>query len=399
MHRKSLLALACLLALTGAARAQIGLPGLPDIGRVTQGLPNVAENVPDVRVLAQARRLQIRDLLRAHRDVLEADASGEPIIRRQVLAVAPSPAALAAAQAAGLEVVRSDDIEGLGAMVTLRAPPGMSTRRALQRLRRADPNGIYDFDHVHLQSGAAAQSGGSDARRSARAATSVRIGLIDSGVDAEPLHGALAEQRGFAGVAAVPGAHAQTMAVLLAEGGDTRLYVADIYGGAPTGGAASTLARALTWLAQENTPVINISLVGPRNQVVAAVIAQLVRRGFLIVAAVGNDGPAAPPLYPAAYPGVVGVTGVDARERVLVEAGRGPQVDFAALGIVAGAPAQRGTSFATPIVARALASGLAAPAPAAAAQAQDRVRASARDLGARGRDETYGDGLVIGPLR
>ncbi|WP_373289620.1 hypothetical protein [Sphingopyxis bauzanensis] len=34
---------------------------------------------------------------------------------------------------------------------------------------------------------------------------------------------------------------------------------------------------------------------------------------MLIVAAVGNDGPAAPPAYPACYRGVLAVTGVDAR--------------------------------------------------------------------------------------
>ena len=59
---------------------------------------------------------------------------------------------------------------------------------------------------------------------------------------------------------------------------------------------------------------------------------EVVARGCLVVAAVGNDGPAARPLYPAAWPGVVGVTGVDARGRVLAEAERGVQVKFAAPG-------------------------------------------------------------------
>ena len=45
------------------------------------------------------------------------------------------------------------------------------------------------------------------------------------------------------------------------------------------------------------------------------VVRLVIARGYLIVAAVGNDGPAAPPLYPASYPDVVGVTAVDARER------------------------------------------------------------------------------------
>src|SRR5207248_11432234 len=105
------------------------------------------------------------------------------------------------------------------------------------------------------------------------------------------------------------------------------------------------------------TPVINISLVGPPNAVLAAAVKAAIGRGLLLVAPVGNDGPAAPPLYPAAYPGVVAVTGVDGRRRVLPEAGRAGHVDFAAPGEVsAAAPGggyanARGTSFAAPIVA------------------------------------------------
>jgi subtilisin family serine protease len=110
---------------------------------------------------------------------------------------------------------------------------------------------------------------------------------------------------------------------------------------------------------------------------------------------VGNDGPAAPPLYPSAYPGVVGVTGVDARDRVLVEAGRGAQVDFAAPGVfeIDGRRA-RGTSYAAPVVAGVLAARLSAPGGREAARALAALQQDARDLGARGRDDVYGYGLV-----
>src|SRR3546814_17507179 len=76
-------------------------------------------------------------------------------------------------------------------------------------------------------------------------------------------------------------------------------------------------------MAARQVAVVNISLVGPPNLLVRTAVTTLGRRGQLIVAAVGNDGPAAAPLYPAAYPGVIAVTGVDARHRVLMEAGRG----------------------------------------------------------------------------
>ena len=91
------------------------------------------------------------------------------------------------------------------------------------------------------------------------------------------------------------------------------LYAADVYCGAPTGGAVDAVAAAFGWLAREQVAVINVSLVGPRNALLERVVASLVKRGHVIVAAVGNEGPAAPPLYPAAYDGVVGVTAVDAR--------------------------------------------------------------------------------------
>jgi subtilisin family serine protease len=110
----------------------------------------------------------------------------------------------------------------------------------------------------------------------------------------------------------------------------------------------------------------------------------------IVVAAVGNEGPAAPPLYPAAYEGVVGVTGVGARNQALPEAARGPHVDFAAPGAdmaAAGAgggwTSVRGTSFAAPIVAGLLAT-----------RGEAVLSEQAADLGARGRDPVYGSGLV-----
>jgi subtilisin family serine protease len=119
------------------------------------------------------------------------------------------------------------------------------------------------------------------------------------------------------------------------------------------------------------------------------------------VAAVGNDGPAAPPLYPAAYPDVVGVTAVDGHRRVLIEAERGPQVMFAALGadlqaagIGRGYVAVRGTSFAAPAVAALLAPMVPAPDRSASLGAIDVLAKRAIDLGPPGRDLTYGFGLV-----
>src|SRR3546814_2197624 len=95
---------------------------------------------------------------------------------------------------------------------------------------------------------------------------------------------------------------------------------------------AGAIARALGWLVQRGAAVTTISLVGPDNKLLATAVSRAQQRGMLIVAAVGNDGPAAPPAYPASYKGVFAVTGVDSRNRALPEAGRALHIDFAAPG-------------------------------------------------------------------
>ena len=173
------------------------------------------------------------------------------------------------------------------------------------------------------------------------------------------------------------------------------ILVADVYGRDPKGGNAVAIARALGFLAARRVKVVSMSLVGPPNPLVAKAIGRVLARGIPVIAAVGNDGPAAPPAYPASYKGVIAVTGVDRRNRPLIEAGRALHLDFAAPGadMVAAAPGGglrpvRGTSYAVPFVAGRLAR---ASLPAVAAEA--------RDLGPKGPDRSYGRGLVCGDCR
>jgi cysteine synthase len=398
---KPLAVLLIWLALASSAFAQlpgVELPSLPPV----QELPDrLGDETQTLRDRLDLRRLRIEERLRLAPRELERGPRGELIVRAEVLAWSPTPAALNAARSAGFTIVREDALEELGArIVVLRAPHNMSTARALRRLRGLDPDGAYDFNHIYVESG---ETTPPPLRPPLPLPAPRRVGLIDGGLDsAHPtFRGVSIQQRGFIG-AARPSAHAAATGSLLIGGaGAGTLYVADVYCGAPTGGSASTVARALAWMAAEDVGVINVSLVGPANRTLQAAVLALQRRGHVIVAAVGNDGPAARPLYPAAYDGVVGVTAVDRRRRVLLEAGRGAHVDFAALGSDVSAASTgggfvsvRGTSFAAPLVARLLAERLDRSDRAEAERAIALLAQSALDLGPRGRDNIYGAGLL-----
>jgi minor extracellular protease Epr len=116
---------------------------------------------------------------------------------------------------------------------------------------------------------------------------------------------------------------------------------------------------------------------------------------------VGNEGPQAPPQYPAAYDDVVGVTAVDSKYRVYLYANQGNYVDFAAPGVettVANAAGAKetvsGTSYAAPIVTVAFARLVNRPDKALVDAAMRTLAGQAQDLGAPGRDPIFGHGLI-----
>jgi subtilisin family serine protease len=329
------------------------------------------------------------------------------VVRGEVLAIAPTPASLAIAAKAGFTVIRETRLASLDLdLVSMSPPKGVSAREGLSRLRALDPSGQYDLDHIYTGAGEAGGGANPPAppEGAATPAPGARVGLLDTGIDRDhpAFRASSVEQKGFAPGGVRPGAHGTAVASLMigkarrfrGAAPGAALLVGDVYGDGPTGGSAYAIAGGLAWMAERKMPVVNISLVGPPNLTLEAAVRAAVARGILIVAPVGNDGPAAPPLYPAAYPGVIAVTGVDARGKVLIEAGRAGHIDFRAPGadITAadgggGYEDVRGTSFASPIVAGALALRLLRPDRAAAARAvADLSTQAARDGGVVGAD-------------
>ncbi len=413
------ISIAMATALVPSAQAQLRLPVAPlpalPIQKLTQTVGQAGTGT--LEQLSDVRHLLIASLVRANPRTIATDPHGNPIVRGELLAYSPTPAAIQAAQAKGFTIAREQTAGDLDIhLVVLQLPGDMNIVKALRALREADPAGTYDFNHIYTSVGVVSAGASSDTPSPQSAGQShadqplPRVGLIDSGVDgSHPVfHDALIHPWGCGG-RELPSAHGTAVASLLV-GQSTRfhgvlsraeLYAADVYCNAPTGGAVDALAAAFAWLADQRVGVINISLVGPDNAALAQIVRALTSRGYLLVAAVGNDGPAAPPLYPASYPHVVGVTAVDAHRRVLIEAARGSQVMFAAQGADMSAAdiggkysAIRGTSFAAPIVAALLAQSVTAPDLMGSNAAIESLAQSAIDLGPKGRDLTYGFGLV-----
>ena len=238
-------------------------------------------------------------------------------------------------------------------------PAGLSLRDAQKVLKQKLPAANVSSDQIFFQSGGAGAGGGS-AARSAAGAITTPIGLID-GAAAQ----AVTATKGFASGAPFPSNHGSAVAGLAHSAGARAVLIADVYGTDPAGGNALAIAQGLGWLVGRGAKVISISLVGPRSPLLERAVASAQARGAVIVAAVGNDGPAAPPSFPASYSGVLAVTGVDKRNRPLIEAGRALHLDYAAPGADILAPdragrmvAVRGTSFAVPLVAARAAAAL-----------------------------------------
>ncbi|MBO9671282.1 MAG: S8 family serine peptidase [Sphingobium sp.] len=348
-----------------------------------------------VRDLARDRIERLNEFIRANRQSIEPDDQGQPARRGVVLLVDPDTASLAAAQRLGYRAGETQTLGSLGiSAIELDVPQGTSLASALKSLRKALPGKTLTADPIHFPS-AEAQANGKAPARPAVPAINTPVGLIDGGVGSSVN---VRAQQGFAPGAPSPSDHGTAIASLMRDAGVTNVMVADVYGRDPAGGSALSIARALDWMVGQRVQVVSISLVGPRNPLLERAIAAAGTRGTTIVAAVGNDGPAAPPAFPASYPAVLAVTGVDLKDRAMIEAGRSLHLDYAAPGagiFALNARGEdkrvRGTSFAAPLVA-----ARAAAAVGSGANVRAALDREARDLGKKGPDDMFGRGLVCG---
>lgn len=162
--------------------------------------------------------------------------------------------------------------------------------------------------------------------------------------------------------------------------------------------------------------VINLSLGSTAfSNLMCEAVADAAARGVLVVAAAGNFQTRNPgvPVYPAACPGAISVGATDQYNQVAYYSQQNTSVDVVAPGGNIAQPGggvlsstwnystnlpnytfYMGTSQATPQVAAALAMVLSAGRASNAAQAWALIQANLTDLGAPGRDNAYGYGLL-----
>ena len=162
-------------------------------------------------------------------------------------------------------------------------------------------------------------------------------------------------------------------------------------------GTVFDLAEGIRAAAEAGVQVISVSLSMPqRTQILADAVSDAQARGALVVAATGNAGIVE---YPAAFPGVIAVTAVDASGWPPAFAPLGERVDLAAPGVdvVSRGPDAwlrlSGTSPATALVAAAAAAAVARDPGAGPASWRDAVLGSVRPA-----DPSLGDRIGSGVL-
>ncbi|MBN8986835.1 MAG: S8 family serine peptidase [Rhizobiales bacterium] len=238
----------------------------------------------------------------------------------------------------------------------------------------------------------------------------VTIAVIDSGVDVKhpELVNSVADSFDALGSKEGPHVHGTGIAGAIAAHGrlmgsapEARLLAIRAFGGGANGAGSTSyvILKSLDYATEHGAQIINMSFAGPKDPLIERGVAATASRGILMVAAVGNGGAKSPPLYPAANPNVIAVSGTDAQEKLFAASNRGAHISVAAPGadIFLPAPDEKyqitsGTSFSAAYV-----SGVAALMlernPALKPNDLRRIlEKTARDLGAPGRDDQFGAG-------
>ncbi len=263
------------------------------------------------------------------------------------------------------------------AAIALRIDPRVETAQPEYRYRTSatgsgDPYGWMNYGAEQI---------GAQRLQAVATGKGVTVAVIDTGVDTShpELAARVVDNIDVSGFGASADRHGTAIAGIIAAESDNGI---GSYGVAPdtkilaikacepesaTGVSSrcwsSTIAKALDTALTSDVKIINMSLGGPEDPLVAKLIDKAAELGVLVIASAGNDGPDAPPPFPASHPAVMAITAVDANNKPYSRAVRGQFIDAAAPGVEIAVPAPgetypaqlSGTSMATAYVAGAAA--------------------------------------------
>jgi subtilisin family serine protease len=172
----------------------------------------------------------------------------------------------------------------------------------------------------------------------------------------------------------------------------------------PKSGAARSsafyLSKGISAAIDRGARIINLSLTGPQDRLVAHTVEQALMAKIAVIAAAGNAGPGAPPAYPAAQAGVIAVTATDNGDHLYRYANTGSYVTVAAPGVdilVAqpkGYGYLSGTSMATAYVSGLSALMISRVDDLTPVRLRKLLETSATDLGPPQRDAEFGAGRI-----
>lgn len=386
-------------------------------------------------------------------DIEAAGLSDEDGSSDEIVVIGLSAADLKTARAHGFTVTDATEVGDSGTFQRLKAPAGTTRRQAERELYKilpslsVMPNYTYSIFMGAPGKGDASISvlPGADRRKAtlasgkpcpsdtcfgpeliawnkslSRCAKEVRIGVIDTSFDVShpTFKNIKAIQKDFLGGQKPTENDWHGTAILSLLAGDPNsgtpglvpdatfllatAFQTDAAGNASTDSVR--LLAALAWLDELDVDIVNMSFSGRKDPAFAEAIARMSEKGVMFVAAAGNMGPTAKSSYPAAYPHVIAVTAVNRNGENYRGANRGKYVDVAAPGvdILTALPDgqqgyRTGTSFAVPFVTAILATRGGRVGTFAESEQQLLEQLAAQDLGAPGRDPTYGMGLVRAP--
>jgi subtilisin family serine protease len=238
----------------------------------------------------------------------------------------------------------------------------------------------------------------------------VTIAVIDSGVDVKHPELANSVADSFDALGSKEGPHVHGTGIagaivaharLMGSAPEARLLAIRAFGVGSKGAESTSyvILRGLDYAAEHGAQIINMSFAGPKDPLIERGVAATAARGILMVAAAGNAGAKSPPLYPAANPNVIAVSGTDAQEKLFTASNRGNHIAIAAPGadIFLPAPDEKyqitsGTSFSAAYISGVAALLLERNPALKPGDVRAILMKTASDLGAPGRDDLFGAG-------